>query len=261
MSRINILLADENEEIRNTIFSNLENRFNFLLLMPHSFDELFKAPYLDSFLAIIDHSFSGNRGLTVMKKVKIHRPALPVIFTTHQSTKELYSSAFKLGARDYFGKPYMVKNIIKNIEIILATKKWNIEDRENVLLNNYTKSFCMLKSTENDHIRIEKAKSFMEDNFSKTLSHDLLSRIACISKAHFGKIFKKETGMTYSEYYNQLRIKKARSFLKNDKLTITETCFLAGFNDLSCFKKTFENIEGLSPSAYKKQYLFKKKPT
>tara|TARA_Y100000294_G_scaffold129995_1_gene121911 strand:- start:693 stop:1064 length:372 start_codon:yes stop_codon:yes gene_type:complete len=120
-------------------------------------------------------------------------------------------------------------------------------------LSKYANNLASESALQNNHPSIEKAKRYMEENFNKKFSIEHLSKKICTSKFHFSRIFKKQLGITCTEYLNKVRITKAKSLLKNAQLSISEIWFLAGYNDLTYFGKVFKNLEGVSPSAYRKK--------
>jgi len=252
MEKIYFLLADNDTRIQYVISSYFKEKYNLSFLKPSVFDDLFKEPYLSSSIAIIDAGFSDNRGLEALKSLKTLKPSLPTIFTTSQSTEELCLNAFKCGARDYFKKPYVLIDIIQSIELILKSKKVGTGHRSNVLLDKDNNDLTKRPPLQKNHPNIEQAKKYMEENFSKCFSLDDLAEEACLSKFHFCRAFKKHERMTYSEYLNLVRITKAKNLLKNDLISISEICYLTGYNDLTYFGKVFKTLEGVSPSAYRK---------
>lgn len=254
MEKINILLAGEATDIQNIISSYFNEKYSLFFLTPPSFDDLIREPYLSSSIAIVDSGFSGNRGLEAIKNLKNLKPSLPIIFTTSQSTEELCLNAFKSGARDYFKKPCILIELIQSIELILKLKKKKRESRTNILLKKDADFLKKRPKSKINHPNIEKAKKLMEENFSKNFSLEDIAKKACLSKFHFCRVFKRHERITYSEYLNLIRITKAKNLLKNDLLSISETCYLTGYNDLTYFDRVFKNLEGVSPSAYRKKF-------
>ncbi len=253
MEERRVLLADKETGIQNIIFSYFKEKYSLFFFTPLSFDDLFKEPYVSPSIAIIDSAFSGSRGLDALKSFKTFNPSLPIIFTTSQGTEELCLSAFKLGARDYFKKPYILIDIIQSIELILKSNKEEKGDRTNILLNQETHSSTKRPKFQKDHPNIEKAKKYIEENFSNNFSLDDLAKEACLSKFHFCRVFKKNERMSFNKYLNIMRISKAKNLLKNHLLSISEICYLSGFNDLTYFGRVFKKLEYASPSAYRKK--------
>jgi AraC-like DNA-binding protein len=59
------------------------------------------------------------------------------------------------------------------------------------------------------------------------------------------------SGVTYQELFDELREQKAKKFLLNPSLSITEISFLLGFNDVSNFSKAFKKWTRYSPTEFR----------
>ena len=72
-----------------------------------------------------------------------------------------------------------------------------------------------------------------------------------ISPCHFCKLFKKQTGWTFTEYRTQLRIDAAKKLLLNRHLRVSEVAFEAGFDSIPYFNRAFRRLVGCSPSEFR----------
>lgn len=97
---------------------------------------------------------------------------------------------------------------------------------------------------------IRRAIEFMYEYYNSNFSVEDLAGVANLSKFHFIRVFKAETGKTPYEYLMDIKIHKAKQLLKERELTITEICFLLGFNDHSHFTKTFKMKTGCTPTEF-----------
>ena len=71
-----------------------------------------------------------------------------------------------------------------------------------------------------------------------------------ISIAYMSYLFKKETGMGFSDYLWKLRFEKACELLKEGKLSIDEISLKVGYLHSSSFRRKFKQETGLSPTEY-----------
>lgn len=114
---------------------------------------------------------------------------------------------------------------------------------------------------ETDHsdsqkvLRIAKAISHMETNFTEEISVDELALIAHMSPRNFHRVFIDATGKTPAAYLIGLRIAEAALQLKSTDKSITEIAFDCGFSDSNYFSRAFRKITGNSPSTYRKLAL------
>jgi len=99
---------------------------------------------------------------------------------------------------------------------------------------------------------LHKALSYINQNFQEPVDIDALSKMACMSRSKFFKIFKQSLGCTPAEYIMQWRIEKACLLLKAGK-SVTQAAFDSGFTNMSHFTRRFAQRYGVSPKHYKAQ--------
>ena len=68
---------------------------------------------------------------------------------------------------------------------------------------------------------------------------------------YISHLFRKHLDTTLTSYLLNIRISKARDFLSNTNLTITDIAQKCGFNSLNHFCKSFKKIMGVSPTAFR----------
>jgi transcriptional regulator GlxA family with amidase domain len=113
------------------------------------------------------------------------------------------------------------------------------------VLNFKTDSDTSIKKTE-----VQIAINYMNQNFGEKITIETLSKLTNMSESNFNRIFKKEMGLSPIEYLINVRIKKAKKFLRARNLTITEISMKCGFYSISHFSSCFMKQLGMSPSDY-----------
>ena len=93
---------------------------------------------------------------------------------------------------------------------------------------------------------------FVNENFTKDLKIDTMSKQFTLSRTYFCELFKKFTGKTFNEYINDLRINHSKRLIRDSNLSITEIALSSGFSDAACFCRKFREQTGSSPSSYRK---------
>lgn len=78
-----------------------------------------------------------------------------------------------------------------------------------------------------------------------------LAAVADLSEAHFARAFKQTFGLPPHRYLLTRRIERAMALLCDTDLAITEIAFQTGWNSLGTFGRTFHDITGQSPSAFR----------
>ena len=92
---------------------------------------------------------------------------------------------------------------------------------------------------------------FIKEHLHENLNIEKLADLACMSKPHFFRNFKREFGISPVEFIIRERLKAAKKYLSDPLLSITEACSRAGFNNLNYFSTLFKKHEGISPKNYR----------
>jgi AraC-like DNA-binding protein/ligand-binding sensor protein len=98
---------------------------------------------------------------------------------------------------------------------------------------------------------ITKAKQFIQEHQADEISLGDVAKAVNTSTFYFCKMFKKATGLTFTEYLGRVRVEKAKSLLLSPHARVSEVAFEVGFQSLSQFNRVFKRITGLSPSEYR----------
>ncbi len=98
---------------------------------------------------------------------------------------------------------------------------------------------------------ISRARIYITEKHSDDLSLDEVAKAVNMSAFYFCKMFKKSTGMTFTDYLARVRVEKVRNLLLNPHKRISEAAFEAGFQSLSQFNRVFRKIAGEAPTAYR----------
>jgi len=98
---------------------------------------------------------------------------------------------------------------------------------------------------------IVKAKQFIAEHYSEPLSLEQVAQAVNTSSFYFCKMFKRITGLNFTEYVSRVRIERAKNLLLNPNLRISEIAFEVGFQSLTHFNRVFRKMVGLSPTDYR----------
>ena len=87
----------------------------------------------------------------------------------------------------------------------------------------------------------------MNQYFDKPIQIGMISALFNLNSRYFGRIFKEQEGIEFSNYVNQIRICKAKDMLRKKHVTISETALLCGYDDFAYFSRVFKKIAGCLP--------------
>ena len=99
---------------------------------------------------------------------------------------------------------------------------------------------------------IRVARDFMEQQMSEHLTLEQVAEEAALSPAYFSQLFKQETGLTFSDYLLDRRIRKARELLLHTDETVAAIMEEVGYRDIKHFRKVFTDKVGVTPAKYRK---------
>ena len=105
-----------------------------------------------------------------------------------------------------------------------------------------------------DSRRVQKVKSYIEQNYKHEIRLKTLADIAGMSSSAFSRFFKLHTGRNLSEYIIDQRLGYASRLLVDSTNSIAEISYQCGFNNLSNFNRIFKKRKGCSPSEFRENY-------
>ena len=104
-----------------------------------------------------------------------------------------------------------------------------------------------------DRMRIRQIQNYVQANYQSQISlNDLADRLY-LSNAYLSKYIKKNLGMTFMEYLNNVRLFHAVDELMYSDKNLTHIAYDNGFPTSASFTKVFREIYNESPSEYRKK--------
>jgi AraC-like DNA-binding protein len=98
-----------------------------------------------------------------------------------------------------------------------------------------------------------RARDAIDRDYAQPLDIPALARVALVSEAHFVRTFRATFGETPHRYLQRRRVERAMALLRNTARSVTDICWAVGFSSLGTFSRTFSDIVGRSPSAFRRQ--------
>lgn len=93
---------------------------------------------------------------------------------------------------------------------------------------------------------------YLEWNYQYDITvNELAAHKYFVNPSYLSRLFKSETGMTFSKYLKELRMKKAAELLKESELKIGDVACCVGYNDVSYFIQTFKKQYSMTPEQFK----------
>lgn len=136
-----------------------------------------------------------------------------------------------------------------------------VETRQDALLRKKLSTLARLAKvaspapgdeTASKATTLERAETFIKENFSRPIRLEDVAKLVFLTPTYFGRLFKRETGFTFPQYLNQLRIARAKNLLQSTDRSAKEIAAEVGYQDSSYFAQVFREAEGCAPLDFRK---------
>ncbi len=193
-------------------------------------------------LVISDIKMPGGDGLTLAQKIHDNYPTIKFVILSGYDEFSYAQTALRSDVKDYLLKP-IDKELLKTT--ILNISNQIFSENETFVINN---------SNQDKKQMCDFIINYLDNNFNKDISIADLSVKCGFTQEYLGKIFKKYTNQTISQYIINLRVKEAEKLLiKYPNMEIYRIAELVGYKDNSFyFSRIFKNKTGIQPSEYRK---------
>jgi len=153
--------------------------------------------------------------------------------------------------RETLRNAYFSGKVISQKEHDSAIKLLTIFAQHLAMLSNQV----FIQQENSEPPAITKARAYIHEHQTEELSLGQVAKSINMSSYYFCKMFKKVTGINFTDYVARVRIEKSKNLLLNPNLRVSEIAFEVGFQSLTHFNRVFKKILGQSPTDYRSQLL------
>ncbi len=108
------------------------------------------------------------------------------------------------------------------------------------------------KSGGEGHYAVNSIINHVNKFYQSSLSLKQMAKLYYLNENYLGRIFKKQTGISFAKYLNHIRMTNACSFLKNTDMSIINIAAACGFNNVTYFNRVFKAATSLTPLEYRR---------
>jgi two-component system, response regulator YesN len=99
---------------------------------------------------------------------------------------------------------------------------------------------------------IQQAKQYIQERYQLNVKASEVAESLFITPNYFSILFRKETGLSFSEYLNKLRIDKAKELLSETPNRVFEIAEFVGYREYKYFVHVFKKHTGVTPTDYRR---------
>ena len=161
------------------------------------------------------------------------------------------SSMLRTAAQNGGVSPIYLHNI-SDMFAVLIEKVSTISELESLIIKMVSDHCDLVKthSTTGYSPKISKAINHINLNFDSAVSLSSVADIVDVSPSHLSRQFKKETGLTITEFINKKRVEESKFLIKQNNNSLIDIALMVGFTNHSYFCTVFKQITNLTPTEY-----------
>ncbi len=100
---------------------------------------------------------------------------------------------------------------------------------------------------------LHKTINFIRENYAQKIALEDAAAHVGLSRSYLSTVFKDETGTTFTDYINNVRVEKSKELLLDPSLSLAAIADMVGYNDQSYYTKVFTRSVGISPGQFRKK--------
>jgi AraC-like DNA-binding protein/ligand-binding sensor protein len=153
--------------------------------------------------------------------------------------------------REALRKAYFAGKVVSQKEHDSTIKLLSIFAQHLAMLSNQV----FIQQENSEPPVITRARAYIQEHQTEEIKLGQVAKAVNMSSYYFCKMFKKVTGINFTDYVARTRIEKSKNLLLNPNLRVSEIAFEVGFQSLTHFNRVFKKILGQSPTDYRAQLL------
>ncbi|MEH7333048.1 response regulator [Neobacillus drentensis] len=202
-------------------------------------------------ILITDIRMPEITGLELLKMAKAQNYYPVIIVISAYSEFEYAQEALRLGVINYLLKPISKKALIEAVEGAVQA----VEKQERAgMIEKVVDQKLMDVNAQNpsNRVPIRDAIDYINKNIKNELTQKEVADHVHLNPSYLSVLFKEHVKLTFSEYVTRRRIQRAKELLISTNLPINDIAEESGYKTAKYFIKIFKELEGLTPSAYRK---------
>lgn len=244
MKKLRVLLVDDEIMIREGFKKLFDWEAHECVVVGEAADGMEAITKIDEEqpdIVIMDINIPIINGLKVIQLSRVKYPSMAFVIVSGYDDFSYCREALRLQITDYILKPVNYKEFGSCIDRLKIS-----------LYNNEVKEKPVVKKER----VITGITKYMQEHLSEDVSLHILSEEFHLNSQYISQLFKNEIEVNFLTYLTNIRMEHAKKLLLSTSLSIAEVSEQSGYGDYRVFTKVFKKSEGITPSQYRRDFLF-----
>lgn len=234
-----IIVIDDEPKVRNGLSKILNQHVGWRVLDSFSEGESAIAFLKDNSVDVVvtDIRMPGMSGLDMIARMKETCRQVFFVILSGYGKFEYAQRAIELGVKKFLTKPTSPDEVIAALEAI-----------QDDLIDQRASSRSSITTS---NLLVSRTLDYVDLNYRKKFTLKDVAADLYVSPNYLSDLFKKHTGMKFSDHLRQVRMEKSKEFLLDVRYTVGDVAGLVGFSDQHYFSTTFRKLYGMTPLEYR----------
>ena len=235
MKKLRVLLVDDEIMIREGVKKLFDWEAHECVVVGEAADGMEAITKIDEEqpdIVIMDINIPIINGLKVIQLSRVKYPSMAFVIVSGYDDFSYCREALRLQITDYILKPVNYEEFGSCIDRLKIS-----------LYNNEVKEKPVVKKER----VITGITKYMQEHLSEEFH---------LNSQYISQLFKNEIGVNFLTYLTNIRMEHAKKLLLSSSLSIAEVSEQSGYGDYRVFTKVFKKSEGITPSQYRRDFLF-----
>lgn len=244
MKKLRVLLVDDEIMIREGFKKLFDWEAHECVVVGEAADGMEAITKIDEEqpdIVIMDINIPIINGLKVIQLSRVKYPSMAFVIVSGYDDFSYCREALRLQITDYILKPVNYEEFGSCIDQLKIS-----------LYNNEVKEKPVVKKER----VITGITKYMQEHLSEDVSLHILSEEFHLNSQYISQLFKNEIGVNFLTYLTNIRMEHAKKLLLSTSLSIAEVSEQSGYGDYRVFTQVFKKSEGITPSQYRRDFLF-----
>lgn len=248
--RYTCLFVDDREDLCRMVARELQGIFRRLYLASNGKEALEIARKEMPDVIVSDVMMPEMNGFELCRQVKEDEEILhtQVILLTARTDERSLKDGYRTGADAYLEKPFEIPTLLEVVKNRLFQRE---QLRQRYRMPGQAEAEEQPLSSADDAFLFRLNRLMAEHLDDESVNVNFLCREMNTSRASLYNRIKQATGMSPNEYLNRVRMERAKTLLRESRLSITEIAEATGFASSRYFSTAFKKYTGSTPSQYK----------